>query len=54
MNCWFCQGDMIWGSDFDYEDYGLEGEGIVTNLTCSECGAFAEYYSKPEDDEDAK
>jgi hypothetical protein len=26
---------MIWGSDFDYEDYGCEGEGIVGNYTCN-------------------
>jgi len=53
MNCWFCGSDMIWGSDFNFEDYGLEGEGVVATLTCSGCEAYAEYYSKPEE-EDAK
>ena len=46
--CWFCGSEMIWGCDFDYEDYGLEGDGIVATLTCSECEAYAEFYSKPE------
>ena len=26
---------MIWGSDFDYEDYGVEGQGIVSSYTCN-------------------
>jgi len=53
MNCWFCQGDMIWGADFSYEDYGLEGDGIVATLTCSECEAFAEFYTKPEEEDES-
>ena len=35
MKCWHCQNDVIWGGDHSYEDYGLEGEGIVSNLHCS-------------------
>ena len=35
MNCWHCQEDLIWGGDHTYEDYCIEGEGIVTNLSCS-------------------
>lgn len=47
MNCWFCGSDMIWGGDFSHEDYGLETDGVVTNLSCSneECCAYAEFYS---------
>jgi len=26
---------MIWGSDFNYEDYGTEGEGVVGSYTCN-------------------
>jgi hypothetical protein len=40
MSCWFCGGEMIWGGDHTFEDYCLPGEGLVANLTCSECGAF--------------
>jgi transcription elongation factor Elf1 len=43
--CWFCNGELIWGCDFDYEDYGLEGDGIVATLSCKECEAFVEFYS---------
>ena len=39
MKCWHCNSEVIWGGDHDYEDYGLEGDGIVSNLSCSECKA---------------
>ena len=42
-SCWFCGGNMIWGGDHSAEDFGFESEGIVVNLTCSKCGAFAEF-----------
>ena len=42
-NCYFCSSEMIWGGDFMREDYGLEGEGLVVNLSCSNCGAYAEF-----------
>ena len=64
MNCWHCGGEVIWGGDFDYEDYGMDGEGIVSNLSCSKCKAFYECYldleeesneeRKEEDDESRK
>ena len=40
MNCWQCKSELIWGGDHTYEDYGSEGEGIVTNLSCpdNDCG----------------
>ena len=44
MNCWFCKGELRWESDFSFEDYCLDGEGIVTNLTCTGCGAYFEGY----------
>lgn len=36
---------MIWGGDFDSEDYGLEPGGVVANLSCPNCNAYAEFYS---------
>ncbi len=51
MKCWFCTGEMIWGGDHTFEDYGREGDGIVANLSCSECGAIALFYSGDTDDE---
>lgn len=46
MNCWFCNSKLIWNNDFSFEDYGLENEGVVAVLTCSneKCGAFFEGY----------
>ena len=46
MKCWHCNSEVIWNSDFSYEDYALDGDGIVTVLTCSneECQAMYECY----------
>ena len=33
--CKECSSDLIWGGDHSYEDYGCEGEGIVSNYSCS-------------------
>ena len=38
MKCPICGNEMIWQSDFDFEDYGLEGDGIVQNHHCPKCG----------------
>lgn len=50
MNCHFCGGKLIWGNDFSFEDYGIEGEGIVTSMTCSGCGATWEGYLEIENE----
>lgn len=34
MKCLECTKEIIWGGDHDYEDYGMEGDGIVTNYSC--------------------
>lgn len=34
---------VIWDCDYDFEDYGYEGEGIVHACHCSNCGAEIEY-----------
>lgn len=38
-NCWYCGSKLIWDSDFNYDEVFGEGEGIVTYLHCSKCGA---------------
>ena len=40
MKCYLCESELIWNNDFSYEDYMLEGDGIVTELTCpnDDCG----------------
>ena len=38
--CFHCRSEaVVWDSDFDFEDYNFEGEGIVHVLHCSCCGA---------------
>ena len=50
MKCWHCNTELIWGGDHDYEDYGIDEEGIVTNLSCPNCDAFVEVYLPLDDD----
>jgi len=37
-----CQS-VVWGADFDFSDFGYDGEGIVHTCTCANCGAEIEY-----------
>ena len=39
MKCWHCQNDVIWGGDHTFEEHGLDGDGVVSNLSCSKCEA---------------
>lgn len=42
--CFHCGNETVaWQGDFDYEDFGYEGEGIVHKLHCSYCDADIEY-----------
>jgi hypothetical protein len=42
--CFHCGcRSVIWDSDFDFEDFGYEGEGIVHICHCTNCGAEIEY-----------
>lgn len=50
MDCWYCQTQLIWKSDFPYDEWYGEGEGIVTVLECPNCGA--ECVMSLRDDED--
>tara|TARA_R110002020_G_scaffold138354_1_gene308264 strand:+ start:5107 stop:5346 length:240 start_codon:yes stop_codon:yes gene_type:complete len=44
MDCWHCNTELIWGGDHTYEDYDMEGEGVVSNLSCPNCKSFVEVY----------
>lgn len=44
MICVNCRSNMIWQNDFDFSDYGAEGQGIVSVYHCSECGTLSENY----------
>jgi hypothetical protein len=42
--CFHCLDQSVgWDSDFSYEDFGYEGEGIVHICHCANCGAEIEY-----------
>lgn len=42
--CFHCLSkSVIWDSDFDFEDYGYEGSGVVHVCHCTNCGAEIEY-----------
>jgi hypothetical protein len=34
MECPGCNQTLCWGADFDYQDYGIEGEGVVSTYSC--------------------
>ena len=42
--CAHCgQKAVYWQCDFDFEDFGYEGQGIVQIYSCRNCGAEIEY-----------
>lgn len=44
FECFHCMTkSVIWDSDFNFEDYGLEGEGIIHVCHCTNCGARITY-----------
>lgn len=38
-----CTKSVVWDADFDFSDFGYEGEGIVHVCHCTNCGAEIEY-----------
>ena len=49
--CFHCgQRTVIWDSDFNLEDIGEEGEGIVHFCHCENCGAEIQYIIRMEDE----
>jgi hypothetical protein len=50
--CWFCNTEMVWSGDFTFEDYCIQGNGVVAILTCPNplCEASAEFYTKIEEE----
>ena len=42
--CFHCGAKAVgWEADFDPEDYGIEGTGVVHNCHCHNCGADIQY-----------
>lgn len=53
FECFHCgQRTVIWQCDYDYSDFGYEGEGIVQILRCENCGAEIEYRVPISEDND--
>jgi hypothetical protein len=51
--CFHClHKSVVWQCDYDFEDFGYDGEGIVQILHCSNCGADIEYRIENKNDED--
>lgn len=51
--CFHCGSrSVVWQADFSYEDYGLEGDGIVQVCACGNCGAMIEYYIRLDEPEE--
>lgn len=50
--CFICNGELIWMSDFDYEDIFGEGEGIVSYYHCNNCNADIEFAQRFEEEGD--
>ena len=54
--CFHCLSrSVIWDCDYDFSDFGYEGEGIVQMCHCANCGAEIEYRIRlDQDTEDQK
>ena len=51
--CFNCLHDsVVWDRDFDFEDFGYDGEGVVHICHCINCGAEIEYRVPINNDED--
>ena len=55
FECFHClQRAVIWESDFTFEDYGLDGEWLIHECHCTNCGASITYYIRFDEDENAE
>lgn len=51
--CFHCgEQTVVWDSDFSFEDYGEDGEGIIHECHCENCGARITYRISLEDNTD--
>lgn len=43
--CFHCGARaVLWDADYAFEDYDMDGEGIVHECHCTKCGAWVTYY----------
>lgn len=52
--CPRCGSELIWCVDFSFDDYGLEGYGIISNFICSNpsCNTDVEVSTRYDDKEE--
>jgi hypothetical protein len=51
--CFHCGARaVIWDSDFTFEDYGRDGNGLVQECHCENCGAEITYWISFDEEED--
>lgn len=51
--CFHCgENTVIWDADFDFSDFGYDGEGIVHVCHCTNCGAEINYMVSCGDEEE--
>jgi len=52
LNCWHCNKELIWGSDYDISDEN-DAYVMMTVLSCPKCNSLVEvYYPKEEYEND--
>lgn len=44
MKCVNCGCKMVWQNDYDFNDYGINGEGIIKVFSCGECDTLSENF----------
>lgn len=44
--CPYCGSEMVWNDNYTFEDYMIDGDGIVMNFSCLNCEAVADFYTK--------
>lgn len=50
--CFHCgKRAVVWQSDFSFDDYGFDGEGIVQVCHCTNCGADIHYIIRFDEDD---
>lgn len=50
--CFHCgSNSVVWDSDFDLEDFGYEGVGVVHECHCANCGADITYAVRFDEEE---
>ena len=51
MNCYHCSEGLIWVGDNTFDECGLDGDGLVTSLSCPNCDSFVVVHTPGGEDE---